>query len=290
MDMDIRFTKYNLLFLALSFVLIFAALFSIYNYGLRLGIDFTGGTLIELEYEQEKPSHSEIQKSLEGLGLEEVSVQSIGERGILIRTVVVSEPLHQKILTNLEKMNYSFEEQRFESIGPVIGRELREKTTTVVFWALLLMILYITLAFRRMQRPLSSWQYGLISVFALFHDIAIPLGILTFLKVEMSIPIITALLAVVGYSINNTVVVFDRIRENLINRELNFKEIVDKSLNQTLARQINTSLTTLFVVAAVFFLGGETLRYFSLTLIIGIIAGTYSSIFLISSLLANLDK
>lgn len=281
--MDINFTKYSVYFLIFSFILIFASLFSIYYYDLNLGIDFTGGSIIELEYEEKVPAHSEIKGALEDL--DQISVQSIGEKGVLLRTVAISEETHQEILTTLEEMNYSFEEQRFESIGPVIGQELRDRTKTVVFWALILMILYITIAFARMKKPIKSWQYGLISVFALFHDVILPLGVLAFLGVEMSIPIVTALLAVVGYSINDTVVVIDRIRENLLKRELTFKEVVNKSINQTLSRQVNTSLTTLFVVVAIFLFGGATLQYFSLALIIGIIAGTYSSVFLVTSLL-----
>ena len=183
------------------------------------------------------------------------------------------------------------EEIRFESIGPVIGQELKDKTKIVVVVALLSMIVYIALAFRRVQRPLRSWQYGIASVLALFHDILIPLGIFVilgkFYGIEISIPIITALLAVLGYSINNTVVVFDRIRENLLTGVETFQEIVDISLNQTLSRQINTSLTTLFVAGAIFFLGGETLKYFALALILGICAGTYSSIFLAGPILVT---
>ncbi|MDD5606506.1 MAG: protein translocase subunit SecF [Candidatus Pacebacteria bacterium] len=285
----IKFTKYYLVFLLISIILIIGSFFCIYNYGLKLGIDFTGGSIIELEYENQIPLHSEIKEVLGNL--EQVSIQSIGEKGILLRTIAISENTHQEILNNLREMDYVFLEQRFESIGPIIGQELREKTIRVVFWALLLMILYISFAFRKVRKPLNSWQYGLISVFALFHDIIIPLGILAYLRIEMSIPIITALLAVVGYSINNTVVVFDRIRENLVNPEFGFNEIIDRSLNQTLSRQINTSLTTLFVVAGIFFFGGETLKYFALALMIGIIAGTYSSIFLVSSLLTqNIDN
>ena len=176
-----RFTKYYILFLAFSIILIIGSLFCIYNYGLNLGIDFTGGSIIELEYENQVPLHSEIKEALKDL--EQISIQSIGEKGILLRTIAISEQVHQEILFDLDEMNYDFSEQRFESIGPVIGRELREKTIRVVFWALILMIIYISFAFRKMQKPLKSWQYGLISVFALFHDIIVPLGILAYFKI-----------------------------------------------------------------------------------------------------------
>ncbi|GAI39422.1 unnamed protein product, partial [marine sediment metagenome] len=144
-------------------------------------------------------------------------------------------------------------------------------------------------AFRKISRPLPSWQYGIASLLALFHDVLIPIGILSilgkFYGVQITIPVITALLAVLGYSINNTVVVFDRIRENLLKQVGTYQEIVNNSLNQTLTRSINTSLTTLFVLVAIFFLGGITLKYFALALILGIIAGTYSSLFLASPIL-----
>ena len=273
-------------------------------FGLRPGIDFTGGSILEIEYAEERISNEEISGMLSELGLTSVSIQPTGEKGIIIRMKDIDEETHQQVLSVLTQetvldeetgtLNINtglVEEIRFESIGPVIGQELKDKTKIVVVVALLSMIVYIALAFRRVQRPLRSWQYGIASVLALFHDILIPLGIFVilgkFYGIEISIPIITALLAVLGYSINNTVVVFDRIRENLLTGVETFQEIVDISLNQTLSRQINTSLTTLFVAGAIFFLGGETLKYFALALILGICAGTYSSIFLAGPILVT---
>ncbi|MEA3344303.1 MAG: protein translocase subunit SecF, partial [Patescibacteria group bacterium] len=174
------------------------------------------------------------------------------------------------------------------------GKELKDKTKIVVILVLLSIVLYIALAFRKVQRPLMSWQYGVVSIFALFHDILIPLGIFSVLgrvyDIEISIPVVTAFLAVLGYSVNNTVVVFDRIRENLLRGGGAFEDTIDKSLNQTLTRQINTSITTLFVVLAIFIFGGETLKYFALALSLGIIAGTYSSFFLAGSILLSWFK
>ena len=207
----------------------------------------------------------------------------------------ISEDTHQEIVQKLNETG-ELEERRFESIGPTIGRELKEKTKIVIVLALLAIVLYIALAFRRIQRPVSSWQYGIASLLALFHDVLIPLGIFSvlgkFFGVQITIPVIVALLTVLGYSINNTVVVFDRIRENLLkapyqNLVGGYEDVVNISLNQTLTRQINTALTTLFVLTAIFFLGGETLKYFALALILGIIAGTYSSIFLASPILVS---
>ena len=210
---------------------------------------------------------------------------------MLIRMKDISEETHQTVLQKLSEDN-EIEERRFESIGPVIGQELKEKTKILIVIALFSIVLYIAFAFRRLQRPLKSWQYGLASLLALFHDVLIPIGVFSilgkFYGVQITIPVIAALLTVLGYSINNTVVVFDRIRENLIRTVGgNFTETVNKSLNQTLTRCLNTSLTTLLVLLAIFFFGGVTLKYFALVLIIGITAGTYSSIFLASPLLAS---
>jgi len=290
----IPFTKHRKVYFIFSGILILASLISLAVFGLKPGIDFTGGSILEIEYKEIRPSNQEILEKLTDFDLGTIYVQPIGERGVVLRTKEINKEVHQQILEKLKEGGIEFEERRFESIGPIIGSELKKKTNIVIVLALLSMIIYIALAFRRIQRPLRSWQYGVASVIALFHDILIPLGVFSilgkFYGIEITIPVITALLAVLGYSINNTVVVFDRIRENLLRRGEVFEEIVDRSLNQTLTRQINTSLTTLFVSAAIFFFGGETLRYFALTLILGIIAGTYSSIFLAGSILTTWFK
>jgi len=290
----INFTKHRRIYFGFSGALIIASIIALVVFGLKPGIDFTGGSILEIEYAEERISNKEISGMLSELGLTSLSIQPTGEKGIIIRMKDIDEETHQQILSVLAQETELAEEIRFESIGPVIGQELKDKTKIVVVVVLLSMIIYIALAFRKVQRPLRSWQYGIASVLALFHDILIPLGIFAvlgkFYGIEISIPVITAILAVLGYSINNTVVVFDRIRENLLTVGKTFQETVDISLNQTLARQINTSLTTLFVAGAIFFLGGETLKYFALALILGICAGTYSSIFLAGPILVTWFK
>ena len=250
---------------------------------------------MEIEYKESRISNQEILAKLADIDLGDIHIQPTGEKGVILRFKDIKEEAHQQILEKLnEGEKKIIEEKRFESIGPIIGRELKQKTKLVIVLVLLSIILYIALAFGRIQKPLRSWQYGVTSILALFHDILIPLGVFSILGkiygIEISIPVITAFLAVLGYSVNNTVVVFDRIRENLLKRAGLFEEVVDKSLNQTLTRQINTSLTTLFVVLAIFFFGGETLKYFALALILGIVAGTYSSIFLSGSILLTWFK
>jgi len=286
--MNLNFLKYKKIYFIFSGTLILASLVCLIIFGLKPGIDFTGGSILEIEYIEERPSNQEIKETLSDLDLGGVLIQPTGERGIIIKMKDISEDTHQEVIQKL-KENKELEERRFESIGPVIGQELKQKTKIVIILSLLAIVLYIAWAFRKISRPIPSWQYGVASLVALFHDVLIPIGILSvlgkFYGVQITIPVITALLAVLGYSINNTVVIFDRIRENLLKQTGTYQEIVNKSLNQTLTRSLNTSLTTLFVLVAIFFLGGVTLKYFALALILGIIAGTYSSLFLASPIL-----
>ncbi|MFH1820307.1 MAG: protein translocase subunit SecF [Candidatus Nealsonbacteria bacterium] len=284
-----NFLKYKKIFFAFSGLLVLGSLVSLFVFGLNLGIDFTGGSILEIEYLNERPQTDEIKMSLEDLNLGAIYVQSTGERGIVMRLKDVPEETHQLVLQKLAE-NHEIEELRFESVGPVIGQELKNKTNLLVVIALGAILLYVAFAFRKVHRPISSWQYGLIALIALFHDTIIPLGVFSILGkfsgYQITIPVVAALLTVLGYSINNTVVVFDRIRENLMRRVgATFEETTNKSLNQTLSRCLNTSLTTLLVLLAIYFFGGSTLEHFALILIIGILAGTYSSLFLAGPML-----
>ena len=190
-------------------------------------------------------------------------------------------------------------QERFNSIGPTIGKELRNKAFVAIGIVIIAIMLFVAFVFRKVSKPVSSWKYGVAAIIALIHDIIVPTGVFAFLGyilgVEIDILFVMALLAILGYSVNDTIVVFDRVRENLrLNREHGSEESFDltvgKSLNQTYARSINTSLTTLFVVIALFFFGSEATQDFALVLAIGIIAGTYSSIFLATPLLVAINK
>lgn len=287
----LEFLKYKKVYFIFSGVLILGSVVCLFVFGLNLGIDFTGGSILEITYLNERPPNEEIKGALSDLDLGTIYLQPTGDRGVIIRMKDITEETHQEIIQQLSQ-NQALEEQRFESIGPTIGQELKRKTIILIVVALFSIVLYIAFAFRKVHRPIPSWQYGLASLIALFHDVLIPLGIFSilgkFYGVQITIPVIAGLLTVLGYSINNTVVVFDRIRENLIKRVgVTFEETANKSLNQTLTRCLNTSLTTLLVLLAIFFFGGSTLEYFALVLIIGIVAGTYSSLFLASPLLAS---
>ena len=287
----INFVKHSKIYYIFSAVLLAVSLFSLLFFGLKWGIDFTGGSIIEVEFSESVLDNATAKQQLADLNLGEVIVQPTGEKGIILRLKSVDEETHRKVL---EKLG-SAQERRFEAIGPIIGQELTKKTRVAVVLALLSIIIYITFAFAKLSWPMKSWQYSIAALLALFHDILIPLGAFAvlgrFYGAEMTIPIIAALLTVLGYSINDTVVVYDRIRENLLRRKFStFEETVNQSLNQTLSRSINTVATVLLTLFAIYFFGGETLRYFSLALIVGIVSGMYSSICIASPLMVSWAK
>jgi len=294
--MHFPFIKYRKIFYSTSILLVVLSLISIFTFGLKLGIDFTGGASLEIIYKDSPPSVEVIKEELKDLNLGDVSVQEKGEREIIIKMKDIDEATHQEILKRLKLLGETEEgSESFQTIGPVIGQELKKRTRLVIFLSLIAILLYVAFSFRRVSRPVKSYVYGLTSLIALCHDVLVPLGILAFLGkfggAEITIPIITAFLTVFGYSINDSVVVFDRVRENLWKlREPSFELTVEKSLNQSLTRSLNTSLTTLFVLFSIFFFGGESLKFFSLTLILGIFFGTYSSLFLATPLLVSYHR
>ena len=287
--MVINFTKYRRLYYAFSGLLILASLVAIWQFGLRFGIEFTGGSWLELKF-ADRPTNQEIQEKLAGLGLGEVIIQPAGERGVILRLKEIDEPTHQQILQALANNDRRPEEMSFEAIGPIIGEELKSKTILAVVLALLAITFYIALAFRKASGlgRVSPFQYGLASLAALFHDILIPVGVFAVLGVEIDVSFVAALLTVLCFSVHDTIVVFDRVRENLLKHaNPSFEETINQSLNQTLGRSINTVLTVLLTLLALYFFGGETLKPFTLALIIGITSGAYSSIFIASPLLIS---
>lgn len=291
--MNFNFLKHKNIYFAFSGSLMLSSIVCLVFFNLNLGIDFKGGSILELEYEDSRPSVDEVRKTLREI-VGSSFVQPTDSNGLLIRMEEIDEETHRRVFSALSD-GYQAEELRFESIGPTIGRELGRSTIKQVLLALFFVVIYVIFAFRGVQIPVRSWQYGMASLVGLFHNILIVLGVFAvlgeFYGVQITIPIVTALLIVLGYSINDTVVVFDRIRENLIKRTgITFEDTVNKSLNQTIMRSVSTSLTTIFVLAAIFFLGGSTLKYFALALIIGIAVGTYASLFLVSSLLTRFKK
>jgi len=284
------------IYFSISIILVLASLVSLLLWGLNLGIDFSGGTLMEIEFLGERPGNQEIQEKLADLELDQITLQSTGQKGLILRLKDIDEETHQMVLTELREFDSQGEsssqiitEKRFESVGPLIGQELKRKTFWAILLALVAIILYIAWAFRKISKPVASWQYGLVAITALFHDILITLGFFSVLghywNIEIGLPLVAAFLTILGYSVNNSIVIFDRSRENLLRSHwTDFQEIINQSINQSMTRCLNTALTTLFVLLAIFFLGGQSIKYFALALIIGIIVGTYSSIFVTSSL------
>lgn len=284
----IPFIKYKNIFLIFTALAIIASVAALAFYGLEPGIEFTGGTAMEIEFKDLRPENSFIREKISALGINDMSVYSTGEKGLIIRTEDLTPQEHTQILETLGEGD--FEEKSFETIGPVVGRELTGKMAVLVLISLAAMLLYIAIAFRNIPGQIGSWQYGIASFLILCHDVLVPLGIFAllgyFYGVQITIPIITALLIVVGYAINNVIVVYDRVRENLLHdRKNDFAEIANRAINQTLSRQINTSLLTLLPVFAIYLWAGASLKYFALALILGVFMGTYSSVFLAAQIL-----
>jgi preprotein translocase subunit SecF len=293
--------NYRKIFYTISGLFVVASIFAVIFFGLNFGIDFTGGSLMEVDYTNARPNITEVENSISKLGFGEVVVQPTGEKGYIIRTKSLEDNEHLPVLNALKiDGKYDLIEKRFNTIGPVIGEELKKKAWLALVVVVLAIIIFIAFVFRKVSQPVSSWKYGLVAIIALAHDIIIPTGIFAllgsrFVEFQIDILFVMALLAILGFSVNDTIVVFDRIRENLRkNREYREREDFDvtvgSSLTQTYSRSLNTSLTTLVVLVALYIFGGSSTQQFALVLSIGVIAGTYSSIFLASPLLVTLEK
>jgi len=270
--------KYKI-FLGLSLFFCLLSLLSLIFWGLRPGTDFTGGVLLEVEYQEKRPEIKELKEKLKNFNLE---FQPSGKNGLILRTKEMEEKTHEEILKALGNVK----EKRFEKIGPVIGKELTKKSRLAVFFALSGILIYLAFAFRKISKiikPGESWRYSLGAILALVHDVLIMSGFFSvmghFQGVEVDTLFIIAILTVLGYSVNDTIIVYDRIRENILTTKLkDFKEILNLSLNETLMRTLNTSLTTLLAILVIYLFGGEAIKNFALALMVGIISGTYSSI------------
>ena len=272
-----------------SIILVILSIVSFIIFGLNLGIDFTGGSMMDLKF-QERPSVDNLKKVLSELELENLKIQPVGDQEYILKMTDIKEEKHQEILEKLNENFEQIEERRFDSIGPIIGEELKEKSIWAIIIVLIAIVLYIAYVFRKVSKPVASWKYGISAIVALTHDIIIIMGVFSILGyllgVEIDAFFISALLTILGFSVNDTIVTFDRVRENLHKKQhLTFKELINVSINETLTRSINTSLTTFVVLTSVFIFGGETIRFFVLALMLGVIIGTYSSIFIASPLL-----
>lgn len=275
------------IFLSISGLLVLASLFSIYYFGLKPGIDFSGGVAWQVQFNDQKPERGQIEEIFPG-----AIITPQAENQYLIRLKELSDADHKLKLEELNKKFGSVEELNFQNIGSVVGDDLRKKAIWAFILVLTTISLYVAFAFRKVSKPVSSWKYGLITLVTLFHDALIPTGLYAvlgkFFNAEVDTNFIVAILVVMGFSVHDTIVVFDRVRENLrLSRTEGegFDALVNQSVNQTIARSINTSLTLVLTLLALLFLGPITLQFFVLTILVGVVVGTYSSIFIASPLL-----
>jgi len=319
--------KYKNIFLTIGGLILVAAIALVSIFGLSFGIDFTGGSILEVSFSGERPSITATEAALNRSGIEGTSVRPTGEDGYIIRSPFLEEGRRTQVLEELGSLNSaatsssatstesvattsattsqgvttigSVTEERFASIGPTVGSELTRSAIYGIIAVILGIILFVSFAFRKVSEPISSWMYGSVAIVALIHDILVPTAVFAVLGVtigaQVDLLFVTALLAILGFSVNDTIVVFDRIRENLHESYEradgeSFADTVGKSVTQTYARSINTSLTTLIVLLCLYLIGGQSTELFSLTLLVGVIVGTYSSIFIASPLLVQIRQ
>lgn len=287
------------IFFGLSILLIIGSILAVWFYGFNFGIDFKGGSVLEVSYQNERPALETVKADLDSLNLGSYILTPSGSSRYILKTRELDNSEKNLIVSVLSKdPNNPAIEERFNTIGPVVGNELKNKALIAISIVIVCIVLFVTFAFRKVSRPVASWKYGMATIIALAHDVFIPTGVFIvwshFHGGEVDLLFVSALLAILGYSVHDTIVVFDRVREHLrVNQTTgtkeSFAETVGKSVTETFGRSINTSLTIFFALAALYFIGGQSTKDFSFVLLIGIIAGTYSSIFIASPLLVTLE-
>lgn len=293
--MQIPFIKYSRLWLSIAGITAAASIVMIISWGLKPGIDFTGGSLLELHFSSTTPATAQVQEVLNKIDLKNAVVQSSGSQGVIVRTSFLTEEKHQEVLKVLRgTYKQEIREESFQTIGATVSRQLRERALGATFLVSMSIIMYLAFAFRSVNRPLASWKYGLIAIATLLYVVIIVSGVFAalgrFKGVEVDIAFVVAILTVLGYSVNDSIVVYDRIREHLLKRKVeDFGALVNTGLNETLARSINTVTAVLFPLAALYFFGGSTIHYFALALFIGMAMSTLASIFLASPLLVAVE-
>jgi len=269
---------------------------SLFTWGLKFGIDFTGGTLMEIKFANAVPANQELEDNLKDINLKSLTLQSTTNNSVLIRYASEEDAVNQSVVKKMTEKYADSKQLRVDYINSSVSDELRKNSLWALVWAVAGIMAYIAWAFRKVSRPVESWKYGAGAVIALAHDIIITVGIFSvlghFKGIEVDISFIAALLTILGFSVHDTIVVYDRTRENLLRSSAReqFPEIVNRSLNETLVRSINTSLAVIITLLAIYIFGGESIKNFSLALLIGIGFGTYSSIFVASALLVTIYK
>ncbi|MBM3261610.1 protein translocase subunit SecF [Candidatus Kaiserbacteria bacterium] len=291
--------KHRTIFFGITGALVLASIIALFSFGLHLGADFTGGTLIEASYTEGRPVPQALEASLYTAGFSGLSLREAGERSYIIRTDSISEMQRTHLLATLSVDGHSATIDQLTEVGPTIGAELRAKAFVALAMVLVCILLFIAFAFRKVSKPISSWVYGFIALVTLIHDVIIPVGFYAVLGhltgAQVDTLFVTAILTVLGFSIHDTIVVFDRTRENLRtnhdrNRKESFAETAGRSLEQTFVRSINTSLTVVLTLMILYVLGPASTKVFSLTLLVGVVAGTFSSIFLATPLLVEVAE
>jgi preprotein translocase subunit SecF len=310
------------IFYTFSGLLVILSIISLAVWGLKPGVDFTGGTLIEIQYPNGRPSQQVISAELASID-PAASIRPSGSNEYIVRMKPVDQDQKAAVFkvlsadltgTGISTASTSVSNtsgvgqqtsasstslgtiKTFDSIGPILGAEALRKAYVSILLVIAGIVLFITFAFRKVSQPVSSWKYGLTAIIALVHDVIIPVGVFSvlghFFGYEVDTLFVTALLVILGFSVHDTIVVFDRVRENLrlSTAKKSFGDIVGESISQTFTRSINTSLTTLIALVVLYILGGSTTEHFTLALIIGIAVGTYSSIFIGSPLLVTIEK
>jgi preprotein translocase subunit SecF len=283
MSNQINFSKFFKIANIFSMLTILLSILFLLLKGLNFGVDFKGGTLLEIRVSDSNVKIEDIRNSLRGAELGDISVKEFGKKGDFLVKFERNSNANEKFISELkssisEKIGQEVNFRRVESVGPKVSSELLKQGVTAIALSLAAMLFYIWIRF--------EWQFSLGSIIALFHDVIITLGIFSILSLEVNLSIVAAVLTIVGYSMNDTVVIYDRIRENLLKySKISTKEIADISVNETLSRTVITSLTTLLALGSIFILGGEILKGFSFAMILGVIIGTYSSIFVASPVL-----
>jgi preprotein translocase subunit SecF len=306
--------RYRKLFIAITAVIVALSIGSLLVFGLTFGIEFTGGTLLEVSYPDGRPDKEVVETELATLELGATSLRPTNATGYLLRTRDLTEEEHQRVIEALSLGGEAnVVEERLNTVGPIIGEELRNKAFVSIGIVLILIVIYVAFAFRSVttsederknknadhEEGVGSFTYGFITIMTLTHDILVPIGVFAalgyFAGAEADVLFVTALLTILGYSVNDTIVIFDRIRENIVRarerkEQTPFPELVGRSLEETYARSINTSVTVLIVVLALLVFGSEATMLFALTLTLGVIAGAYSSMFLAAPLLVYLTE
>jgi preprotein translocase subunit SecF len=266
-------------------------------WGFKLGIDFKGGTLSEVRFAIDPPpSVSAIEEKLSAINLNSLTVQPTDNRGVLLRYLASDETVNEQVLAALRSLDPDITQLRTDFIGSSVSSQIKSQAFSGIMLAVVGIAIYIAWAFRRVSGVVTSWEYGVGAVIALVHDLVIVMGLFVILGryygVEVGVPFIAALLTILGYSVNDTIVVYDRVRENLLRsrHKEDFENVVNRSINETLSRSINTSLTVFITLLAIVIFGGESIRYFGVALLAGVVFGTYSSIYIASALLVTRYK